>query len=104
MKGILGISAFLAAITAGAPIEAQVMRPGMLCAERDSVVDQLSSRYGEQVHGMGLAPHNRIMEFYVSQETGTWTIIVTMADGTACLMASGQHFEAHIPAPDGEDL
>lgn len=76
----------------------------MLCAERDMVLAQLSGRYGEQVRGMGLAPNNRIMEVFVSEETGSWTITVTSADGTMCLMAAGQHFEAMIPVATGEDL
>ncbi|MEJ6393736.1 hypothetical protein V8J82_10740 [Gymnodinialimonas sp. 2305UL16-5] len=104
MKGILISLALATGLSVAAPVNAQGFGPRMLCAERDTVVAALTGRYGEQVHGMGLAPHNRIMEFYVSEETGTWTIIVTMADGRACLMASGEHFETHSPQPVGEDL
>lgn len=89
---------------ATAPAHAQNQRMNMLCGERTAIVNTLTGRYGEQVHGMGLANQNRIVEVYVSEETGTWTITVTSADGTTCLMAAGQHFAQMLPQAPGEDL
>ncbi len=97
---------FAALVTApmSTPASAQT-RPGtMLCGARDAIVGQLIGRYGEQVQGMGLAHQNRIVEVYVSEETGTWTITVTSADGTTCLMAAGQYFARMTPPVPGEDL
>lgn len=91
-------------IGTAAPASAQAQRMNMLCGARDTVVGELIGRYGEQVHGMGLAHQNRIVEVYVSEETGTWTITVTSADGTTCLMAAGQHFATMPPLVPGEDL
>lgn len=91
--------AFMAAQTATAQ-----QAHTMICGQRDHVVGQLQSRYGEQVRSMGLAPQNRIVEVFVSEETGSWTITVTSADGTTCLMASGQHFESFAAMPAGERL
>ena len=83
-----------------APVHSQTM----LCGQRDLVVDELTGRYGEQVRGMGLAHQNRIVEVFVSEETGTWTITVTSPNGTTCLMAAGQHFATMEPEAGGEDL
>lgn len=63
------------------------------CAERDSIVTELASRYGETRHGIGLAADNAVMEVFASAETGTWTITVTLANGMTCLVASGQNYE-----------
>lgn len=63
------------------------------CAERETVIAELSGRYGETRHGIGLAANNAVMEVFASAETGTWTITVTLADGMTCLMASGQNYE-----------
>jgi len=93
----------LAAVTTS-QANAQNQRVNMLCAERDIIVRELTGRYGEQVYGMGLAHQNRIVEVYVSEETGSWTITVTSADGTTCLMAAGQHFAQITPEAPGEDL
>lgn len=93
----------LAVLTA-LPANAQNRGLQMLCADRNIIVGELTGRYGEEVHGMGLAHQNRIVEVYVSAETGSWTITVTSADGTTCLMAAGQHFAQMTPAIPGEDL
>lgn len=94
-----------AALTAVALLQATpIAAQNMLCAEREMVVNELTSRYGEQVRGMGLAHQNRIVEVFVSEETGTWTITVTSPNGTTCLMAAGQHFATMEPQAAGEDL
>ncbi len=41
---------------------------------------------------MGLAATTQLMEIYASPK-GSWSLIVTLADGTTCLVASGQNFE-----------
>ena len=76
----------------------------MICGARDQIVAQLGNRYGESVRSIGLAPRNRIVEVFASDETGSWTITITSADGTTCLMASGDYFETLPPAPRGAPL
>ena len=64
------------------------------CGERDLVVNKLAATYGESRRGYGLAANQTLMEVYASDETGSWTITVTMPNGTTCMIASGQHYEA----------
>jgi hypothetical protein len=88
------------AMVQAVPVAAQTM----LCGQREMVINELTGRYGEEVRGMGLAHQNRIVEVFVSEETGTWTITVTSPNGTTCLMAAGQHFATMVPTAAGEDL
>jgi hypothetical protein len=37
-----------------------------------------------------------VIEVYSSEETGTWTILVTRPDGTSCLLAAGQRWEQDV--------
>ncbi|MDJ1015942.1 MAG: hypothetical protein QNJ35_05470 [Paracoccaceae bacterium] len=62
------------------------------CASRDMVVEKLESRYGEYFAGGGLQNQTRIFEVWFSEEKGTWTILMTRADGTSCIMASGTNW------------
>lgn len=62
------------------------------CAARELIVSRLAETYGESRQSMGLGANNSVVEVFAS-DAGTWTIIVTMANGTACLIASGQAFE-----------
>lgn len=63
------------------------------CAERGRIVEKLQDSYGETRHSIGLGANNSLVEIFASDETGTWTITVTMPDGKTCLVASGQAFE-----------
>lgn len=74
------------------PFAAQAQ--GQNCAARDSVIERLASKYGESRQSIGMAPKGRVIEVFASLETGTWTITVTLPDGTTCLVASGQSYEA----------
>ena len=40
-----------------------------------------------------MAANNQVMELFASADTGSWTITVTLPEGTTCLVASGQNFE-----------
>ena len=62
------------------------------CAVRDVVVDKLSLKYGEAFAGGGLQTTQQIFEVWFSQEKGTWTILMTRADGVSCIMASGTNW------------
>ena len=49
--------------------------------------------------------NNAVVETFVSAQTGTWTITVNTPNGTTCLVASGQSYQAvndPLPPP-GED-
>ncbi|MEM8774821.1 MAG: hypothetical protein AAGF53_07285 [Pseudomonadota bacterium] len=75
------------------------------CAPRDLVVDRLAERYGESRQSMGLGSNNSVVEVFASEETGTWTIVVTSVNGMTCLVASGQAFEpvAEVLPTEGND-
>lgn len=64
------------------------------CAPRKAVVERLSEIYGETRRGIGIARQGAVMEVYASDQTGSWTITVTLPDGMTCLIASGRSFEA----------
>lgn len=68
------------------------------CGTHDSVAEALASQFGEQAHAMGLAEDNTVMELYASAQSGTWTLTVTLPNGTTCLVAAGANFETVEPA------
>jgi len=87
MIGALGFGILALAATTGF---AQTNRN---CAPRDVVLERLASKYGEARQSVGLGANNSMVEVFSSEETGTWTITVTMTNGTTCLVASGRDFE-----------
>lgn len=75
------------------------------CAPRDSVVQRLTEGYGETRQSVGLGRGNALVEVFASDQSGSWTITITMPNGTTCLVASGQSFEAlaEVLPQDGND-
>jgi len=63
------------------------------CAPRPVVIERLATAFGESRQSVGLAQGNRVIEVFASSDTGTWTITVTLPDGTTCLVAAGIAFE-----------
>ncbi|MEM9798632.1 MAG: hypothetical protein AAF919_19250 [Pseudomonadota bacterium] len=89
------LNAFFATLTAVALmlLSLPAHAAGPTCGAREKVLERLSTRFGETRRGIGLGTKNRVVEIFASDDTGTWTITVTMPDGRMCLMASGQHYE-----------
>lgn len=63
------------------------------CVKRSAFLKHLSANYAEAPIAMGVTASGRVLEVVVSEE-GTWTIIITMPNGLACGIASGDSWEA----------
>lgn len=59
------------------------------CGDRAIIVQNLAAAYGETLKSLGLARDNTVFELYASDDTGTWTLIVTQANGLSCLAGAG---------------
>lgn len=71
---------------------------GNACAAHADVVRKLADRFGETRTSIGLHKDDAVVEVFSSAATGTWTIVVTGADGMSCLLAAGQGWE-QFPTP-----
>lgn len=63
------------------------------CAPRPDVLQRLAETYGETRRGIGMARQGTVMEVFASDDTGTWTITVTLPNGLTCLMGAGEAYE-----------
>ncbi|MEM7545462.1 MAG: hypothetical protein AAF367_08005 [Pseudomonadota bacterium] len=66
---------------------------GAMCGKRDDVIAQLQTVHGESRTSVGLQRNAQVMETYANRETGSWTIIVSLPSGMACLVAAGEAFQ-----------
>lgn len=97
-----GVVLFTLALAAMAP--AAHAQDSSHCAPRAMVIERLAVTYGETRRAMGLAANNTVIETFASDDSGSWTITATFANGLTCLIASGQDYEAladHAP-PQGK--
>ena len=64
------------------------------CGAHAQIVAQLAERYGESRQAIALDGANQVIEVFASDDTGSWTLLVTRADGRSCLLAAGQAYES----------
>ncbi len=83
----------MAAIVIAAMWFAAAAQAQTVCGKRADMVDQAAEKYGEIRRGGGLVGAQAIIELYVSEETGTWTIFQTTPNGLTCLMAAGESWQ-----------
>ncbi|MBQ0823049.1 hypothetical protein KBI52_22940 [Microvirga sp. HBU67558] len=71
----------------GTPASAQTS-----CGPREQLVKLLADQYKEGPVGIGLAQPGQVLEVFASSN-GTWTMVMTMPDGKACMIAAGDNWE-----------
>jgi len=78
------------------------------CGERQDVIHQLENQYSETLTAGGLqtAPsNNSVVEIWSSEQTGTFTVLMTQANGISCIVAVGtDYFDiGPLKKPKGSD-
>jgi hypothetical protein len=70
------------------------------CGDRETVIQQLQSKYNETLTVGGLhnsVPMKTMVEIWSSEKTGTFTVLMTHAQGMTCIMAAGTDFFKAVP-------
>ena len=84
-KAVLSSALIVAVASFSLPTQAQ-----MICGLRDDMGKMLDQRFAEQPKAAGLAGE-QIVELLVS-ENGSWTILITSADGRSCVVTGGEEW------------
>ncbi len=67
-----------------------------VCGERGEFLSYLAKTHAEAPAAVGLASNGSVVEVLTSKR-GSWTLLVTMANGTACVLGAGEAWE-RVPA------
>ena len=70
------------------------------CGARDQIVSHLKTKYDEMPRATGLGDETRMVEIWASPKNGTWTILITQANGTSCIAAAGQNWLESFDTPE----
>lgn len=79
--------ATLALLASCAPAYAQ-----QNCASTDEVYTTLLEKYQEERLVVGVNQAGSLIEFWGSDQSGSWSVIITYPDGMSCLADSGVTF------------
>lgn len=74
------------------------------CGTLDEVAQQLKTQFGEERIGAGLSTHlpngrqGQVLYQMFQSGAGTWTLVISAPDGSACVLAAGANWEIY-PIP-----
>lgn len=97
-RTFLALSLLLPALALALPAKAQ---QAPRCAPRAEVLDLLEKRYSETLRAIGMTRGQAVMELYASDDDGSWTLLMTLPNGLACMMGAGTAFEALVAPVKG---
>ena len=86
----LGIA--LTGLAVCAPLAA--IAQGNNCAPRDVITTKLTDKYSEVLTGGGMQNAKTVLEVWTSEKTGSFTVLVTYANGMSCIVSSGHNWSA----------
>lgn len=72
-----------------------------ICKKRSEIINILGSKYGETRRSFGLQQDSRVLELFAS-ENGSWTAILSLPSGMACVVATGEAWTVVPPEPAGD--
>lgn len=61
----------------------------MMCAPAKQYAEQLEKQYGETLAVSGLSDREYLVQFYMNDITGTFTVVLLRSDGLACPVDQG---------------
>ena len=94
MKPLISALAIATSLTLAAP----AAQAEQVCMNADEMAAALIDWYGESPVA---APDENRQQIWASSATGTWTMVRTFSDGSACVLAQGDDW---TPAADQERL
>ncbi len=97
-KRILTAALLFGMACTGPPVFAQALA----CAPRAALAAQLEASYGETLSARGLQNPNALIEVFASAESGSFTVLISRADGMSCILSTGTHWMVEPVAPPKE--
>ncbi|MFD2739805.1 hypothetical protein ACFSUD_09515 [Sulfitobacter aestuarii] len=73
------------------------------CAKHEDLTRQLTLKYDETLTARGLQNSETLMEIWSSQESGSYTVLLTHANGIACIVSTGSHWLVQTPVAKLDD-
>ena len=79
------------------------MAAAAVCGPHENLLETLDTTYGEQRVFQGLNTEGNLLQLFINEEKGSWTVLMVEPGGRACIMSDGQAGEQFDTIPEGED-
>lgn len=81
------------------PSHAEARLSDVSCDDSPRLVSMLKNDLGAERQGTGLRDPETMLEVWVTKRSGEWMIVQNYANGTSCIVAMGEHWEASLAGP-----
>ena len=78
-----------------------VAQSPVLGMDREAITRELSEKHSEKTVGMGLADNGGVLELFTSEGGETWTVLLTMPNGTSFVVGTGKAWARKPVTPKG---
>jgi predicted methyltransferase len=92
-----------ALLTTATPAAATTPIAEMLCSLQSDMQTRLSVQFRAERSAVGIRDKDSVVEVWTEPGTGNWTMVVTYAAGTSCIVAMGEGWEVLDNAPPPAD-
>lgn len=87
-------AALTVALIGGLTATAMPAAAQSVCFSRAQAIENLKSEYGENISARGISNDGKVMYELLTSESGSWTLLMTHADGPTCMVGSGEAWTA----------
>ncbi|MEM6374396.1 MAG: hypothetical protein AAF727_16690 [Pseudomonadota bacterium] len=81
------------------PGQAQAQMADVTCDDSARMEHTLTDVLGAERQGTGMRDPETLLEIWVSDKNGSWIIVQSYSNGTSCIVAMGEHWEASVQSP-----
>lgn len=90
---------FIAISLSAVPTFSKASLTDVTCDDRSRLETTLKDVMGATRQGSGLRDPETLLEVWVSSNSGDWPIVQNYSNGTACIVAMGEHWQGSLAAP-----
>lgn len=98
IAGTLAGALFGVAASASAEPDADGRRP---CNHWRAIAEQLDEKFNERPVAAGLQTNGNLVQLFVAEDTGTWSMVIVRPSGVGCLVSAGEGWQAVSQKIDG---
>jgi predicted methyltransferase len=92
----------LTALVAATPAAATTPIAEVLCSLQSDMHTRLAVQFRAERSAVGIRDADSVIEVWTEPGTGNWTMVVTYATGTSCIVAMGEGWEVLNAAPPAD--
>lgn len=73
------------------------------CNHWRAIAEQLDEKFNERPVAAGLQSNGNLVQLFVAEDTGTWSMVIVRPSGVGCLVSAGEGWQTVSHKIDGPE-